>query len=143
MAQRTVEDQPDLTIPEDTIVRAQLKELKDKTIEWTDKQTREKKSAVLTEWWWEVTTGQYEGRKVKGECDAGVTNHPRNRFRLWAEALLDRELDAEMAFDDEDLIGLSADLTVKHRHYEKNGEQRVIEEVDEVIPISGSSDIPF
>lgn len=143
MAQRTVEDQPDLTIPEDKIVRAKLTELKDKTIEWQDKQTKEQKSAVLTEWWWQVTSGEYEGRKVKGECDAKVTNHPRNRFRQWAEALLNRQLDADMAFDDEDLIGLSADITVKHREYEKNGEKRVIEEIDEVMPISGSQDVPF
>lgn len=142
MTQRTVEDQPDLTIPEDHIVRGKLMELKDKTIEWT--KNGEKKEATLTEWWWEVQGGEYAGRKLKGECDAKVSNHPRNRFRQWAEALLNRSLDANMAFDDEDLVGLQADITVKHRHYDKNGEDRIAEEIDEVMPIAGSdSGVPF
>lgn len=144
MAKRTVEDQPDLTIPEDTIVRAKLLEIKDKTIEWVDKQTKEKRSATLAQFWWQVTEGEYRDRKVRLECDARITNHPNNRFRQVAESLLGRELPAGIEIDDEDLVGLSADISIAHETYEKNGEQRVAEKVDEVMPISGMSDeVPF
>lgn len=142
MAKRTVEDEPDRTIPEDTIVRGKLVQLEDKPIKWKDKQTGEDREATITEWWWEIQSPEdYENRKVKGSCNAKVTNHPSNRWRLWAEALLGRELDANMTLDDDDLIGLVADLTVSHRP-SKDGE-RVFEEVDEVIPVSADNNIPF
>lgn len=150
MPQYVVEEVPDLTIPEDTIIRAKLLEIKDKTIEWRDKQTGEPRSAVLLEWWWEPTGDEWvlpDGRKrrVKGECDARLSNHPGNKFRTWAEALLNRELTVEMKLDTEDLVGLQADITVKHRTFKgKTGEDRTIEEVFEVFPLAGSSDdLPF
>lgn len=142
MGKRTVEDEPDRTIPEDTIVRGKLVQLEDKNISWKDKQTGEDREATITEWWWQIQSPEdYENRKVKGSCTAKVTNHPSNRWRLWAEALLGRELDANMTLDDDDLVGLVADLTVFHRA-SKDGE-RVFEEVDEVIPVSAEADIPF
>ena len=144
-----VEDEPDRTIPEDTILRAVLAEVKEKEIEWVDKRTGEQKSATLLEWWFEVTStaedGLYRGRKVKGECDAKLTNHPGNRFRNWSEALLGRELSLGTGVDPEDdLVGLQCDITVKHRTYTKNGEERTIEEIDEVISVtSWDDDVPF
>lgn len=146
----TVEDEPDRTIPEDTILRARLVDVKEKTINWKDKRTNEAKSADLLEWWFEVTDdrvedGLYKERKIKGECNAKLTNHPGNRFRLWAEAILGRELPVGKGVDPvDDLVGLSCDITVKHREYEKNGERRIAEELDEVMPISGTDDdVPF
>lgn len=150
MGSYTVEDEPDRTIPEDLILRARLESVGEKVIEWNDKKTGEPKSATLLEWWWKVTDdrvddGLYEGRKVKGECNAKLTNHPGNRFRLWSEALMGRELPVGKGVDpEEDLTGLSADITVKHRQYQKNGETRVIEEIDEVMPITSmDDDVPF
>lgn len=153
MVRAVVEDQPDRTIPEDTLLRATLVEVTDKTIEWKDRQTGEDKSAVLLEWWFKITDnkvedGLYEGRKVKGETDAKITNHPNNRFRSWAEALLGRDLPVGAGIDtDDDLVGLSCLISVRHRDYtNKQGEKRVAEDIDEVLPLSGGimdDDVPF
>lgn len=142
-----VEDEPDRTIPEDTILRGVLEEVSEKDIEWTDKGTGEKKSATLLQWWFRITDkrddGLYEGRKVRAECDARLTNHPGNRFRNIAEALIGRELALGTEIDpQDDLVGLPADLTVSHRKYEKNGEERIAEQVDEIIAVSGDEQ-PF
>lgn len=150
MGKYTVEDEPDRTIPEDTILRAALVEVNEKTIEWKDKRTGEDKSADLLEWWWEITDdrvedGLYKGRRIKGECNAKITNHPGNRFRNWSEALLGRELGVGQGVDpQDDLVGLSADITVKHREFQRqNGEKGIAEELDEVLSITNSDDVPF
>lgn len=132
-----VEDAPDLTIPEDTIIRARLNEISDKTINWTDRNTNEQKSSVLLEWKWEVVAeGQYKGRKLRGECDAKISNHPRNKFRAWAESLLGRELPMGMGIDTDDLVGLVADISIAHRADRKDPSKKY-EYVDEVIPVNG------
>lgn len=152
MVKAQVEDEPDRTIPEDTLLKAELVETKDKTIEWADRATGEKKSAVLVEWWFRVTDrdvnqGLYEGRRVKGETDSKITNHPNNRFRNWAEALLQRELPVGAGVDtDEDLVGLPCIISVRHRPYthKTTGEERIAEEIDEVMPLDGmGDDVPF
>jgi hypothetical protein len=150
MPSAKVEDQPDLTIPEQTLIRARLSEVKEKRIEWVDKATKEEKSATLWEWWFEVTDetvggGMYKGRKLKGETDSKLTNHASNRARSWSEALLGRELPVGAGIDtDEDLVGLSCVLSVKHRPYTtKNGEPRTAEDIDELLPADGMDDVPF
>lgn len=150
MGKYTVTEEKDRTIPEDTIVRARLVEIGEKTINWTDKQTGEAKSADMLEWWFEVIDdrvkdGLFKGRKIKGECDARLTTHPRNTFRHWVEALLGRDLPQGVEIDpEEDLVGLVADITVKHREYVKNGEKRIAEDIDEVIGVQTSEDdVPF
>lgn len=137
--QFTTEDAPDLTLPEDKIFRAQLKEMKIHTFKWTDRKVSppEEKEGSTLQWWWEVTsTDEYNGRKVKGECDPKISNHPRNRFRQWAEALLGREIPVGMMVDSDDLVGLTADITVKHRADKKDASKKY-EEVDDVIPVGG------
>jgi hypothetical protein len=149
MPRSVVEDQPDLTIPEDTIVKATLQEVKEKLIEWKDRATQEDRSKILWEWWFEVTDdtvaeGKYRGRRLKGETDSKLTNHAGNRARNWAEALLGRELPVGAGIDtDEDLVGLSCTLTVRHREYEKNGEKRIAEDIDEIMSSDGYADVPF
>lgn len=129
-------------IPEGEIVRARLEALTEKTIQWTDRDTRQQKQAKILEWNWKVTKGQFAGELVKGSCDAKLTNSEGNRFRQWAEALLQRELTVDNALDTDDLVGLSADIQIGHKPSKKTG--RVFPEVVEVIPISGSSDdVPF
>lgn len=136
-----VEDAPDLTIPEDTIVRARLEEIKEHRFEWTDKKTGERKEGHMLQWWWEVTAeNEYNGRKIKGECDAKISSHPRNRFRGWAETLLGRELPPGMPIDTDDLVGLSADISIRHDK-DKKDPSKVYERVDEVIPITGAFDV--
>lgn len=143
----TVEDAPDLTIPEDTILRARLNDISDKTLNWKDRKTGEDKSSVILEWAWEVVgEGEYKGRTVKGTCDAKISNHPNNKFRVWAESLLGRELPMGMGVDTDDLIGLVADISVGHRPDRKDPAKKW-EFVDEVIPVSGGftvdSEPPF
>lgn len=113
----TTVDEPDLTLPEDSIHRAKLMELKLKTIEWTV--GNEKKSNQILEWWWEITSTrlgpQYVGRRVKGECKPYLSNHDGNRFRSWAEALMNRTLPVGMDIETDDLIGLDAEIVIGHR----------------------------
>lgn len=141
--QFTVEDAPDLTIPEDTIVRARLSEIKLHSFTWTDYKDKDQpgvpvqKEGTVLQWWWEVTANnEYKGRRVKGETDAKITNHPRNKFRAWAETLLGRELPAGIAIDVDDIVGLSADISIGHKADKKDPSKKY-EYVDEVIPITG------
>lgn len=138
--QFTVEDAPDLTLPEDKIFRAKLLEIKEKTFTWTDTKVNppEERVSTVLQWWWEVrSSDEYSGRKVKGECDAKISNHPRNRFRQWAEALLQRELPVGMGIDVDDLVGLVADITVRHKPDKKDPSKK-FEEVDEVMPVTAT-----
>jgi hypothetical protein len=140
------EDEPDLTIPEDSIVRARLNEIKLRTFEWTDRKTNEQKSGEALEWWWEITSNalgsQYVGRKVKGQCNPKITNRDGNRFRMWSEALLQREIPVGMEIDTDDLVGLEAEIVVGHKP-DKKDPGKVWEEVTDVAPLSdGSYDEP-
>lgn len=134
------EDAPDLTLPEDKIFRAQLKEMKIHEFSYTDYKVSppELKTAQTLQWWWEVQSGdEYQGRKVKGETDVKISNHPRNRFRMWTESLLGREIPVGMSVDVDDLVGLTADITVRHKPDKKDPSKKY-EEVDDVIPVGGS-----
>lgn len=139
--QFVVEDAPDLTLPEDKIFRAQLVEIKEHSFTWTDRKENPpvERTATTLQWWWQVkSSDEYNGRKVKGECDPKLSNHPRNRFRMWAEALLQRELPLGMQIDSDDLVGLTADITVRHRPDKKDPSKKY-EEVDEVMPVTSTS----
>ena len=141
-----VEDQPDLTIPEDTICRAKLVDLKKHTFDWTDYKDKErpgqpvKKVGETLQWWFEVTEGQHKERRVKLETRCKITNHPRDKFRLTAETLLGRELPYGTRINTDDLVGLSADISVKHRA-DKKDPSKFYEEVDEVMPITHAFDV--
>lgn len=135
------EDVPDLTLPEGRIFRATLTEMKLHTFSWTDYKDPDspgipvQKEGSTLQWWWEIkSSDEFNGRKVKGECGPRLSNHPNNRFRQWAEALLHREIPAGMAIDSDDLVGLTADIAVRHRA-DKKDPNRKFEEVDEVLPV--------
>lgn len=125
---------PDLTIPEDTFVKAQLVELKPREMKWNDKVTGLPQSKQRIEWWWQITSPEtYAMRRIKGECDAEIK--VGSQFHTWAEALLDRTVPIGMPIDTDDLIGLNGELTVSHRK-SKDG-TRTFEQVDIVMPSSG------
>ena len=114
------------------------------TFTWTDRKVSppEQKESSTLQWWWEVqSTDEYNGRKVKGECNPQLTDNPNNRFRKWAEALLQREIPAGMGLDSDDLVGLTADITIRHRPDKKDPDKKW-EEVDEVIPVTSLTDEP-
>jgi hypothetical protein len=139
-----VEDQPDLTIPEDTIVPARLDEIKIHEFTWTDYKDKDnpgkpmQKTSQVFNWWFEVTGGEYKGRRVKGQTDLRLSNHPRNKFRMWAEALLGRDLPVGMKIDTDDLVGLACELSIKHKADKKDASKKY-EEIDEVMPLDGGA----
>lgn len=110
------EDEPDLTIPENTVARARLEKLDHHTFDWTDRQTGEMKTSSKLVWTWRILStnadGDYAGRTVRGECKAKLSNRDDNRFRAWTEALINQEIPVGMRIDTDDLIGLSADVVI-------------------------------
>ncbi len=133
----TNEDEPDLTIAEDTICRAILEDVKVRTFTWNDRKTGEEKEGTSLDWWWKVTQcplgPEFIGRKIKGECSTKMTNRDGNKLRAWSEALLHREIPVGMAIDTDDLIGLEADIVVGHRPDRKEP-GRIWEFVSDVAP---------
>jgi hypothetical protein len=142
MGQYTVEEDDFKAIPEDTFVSAKLMEMNNKSFPYTDKKTREEKIAEKVEWWFQITDGEHEGRRIKGETWAQITSNPNNKFRSWVEALLQREITPGFTFTDDDLIGLPCSLTVKHVVGGKDND-RIYENVDEVIPATTSFEPAF
>jgi hypothetical protein len=97
-------------IPEGTLLKATLVGLESK--HFPARNPGEEGFTKLN-WEWEITEeGDYKGMKVKGECSAFLSDHPENRFRNWAEALLQRPLDLGQVLDESDLVGLPALITV-------------------------------
>ncbi len=140
------EDEPDLTLPEDSIHRARLDELKMRSFDWTDKDGVKQTTTIL-EWWWRVVAtnlgDEYVGRRVKGECPPKLSNRPGNRFREWAEVLLGREIPVGMKLESDDLVGLEADIVIGHQQ-DKKDKDKVWERVTDISPAIGSSaDVPF
>lgn len=131
----TVEHVEDLTIPEDTLLRAQLIEIKLREFEFT--RDGEKKTGRVFAWWFEVTQeGKWKGRKVSGETDARITDHPRNKLRQWAETLLGRELGEGVQLNTDDLLGLPAEISIRHEKDRKDP-AKFYERVDELLPVTG------
>jgi hypothetical protein len=134
------EDEPDLTLPEDSIHRARLEEIKLRTQQYVDRKTGEDKEFQSLEWWWEITSTrlgpEYVGRKVKAECNPKLSNRGDNRFRNWAEAILNRQIPVGMAVDTDDLVGLEADIVIGHRR-DKKDHNKVWEFVSDVAPTEG------
>lgn len=138
--QFVTEDEPDLTLPEDSIHRARLEEIKLHEFPWTDKKTGEEKTGQTLQWWWVITSTrlgpEFIGRKVKGECNPKLSNRGDNRFHNWAEAILDRQIPVGMAIDTDDLVGLEAEIVIGHRTDRKDP-KKTWEFVSDVAPVEG------
>lgn len=146
------EEQPDLSLSEEKIYRAVLQSIEPREIRWTPKDGKNagiEQSKLLLEWWWEVqdeeTRNPADGayRRVKGTCEARLTNHPDNRFRNWAEAILQREVPVGMNLDTDDLTGMRADITIK-KVPDRRDPAKLWEEVAEIMPAFDaiSQDVP-
>lgn len=144
----TTEEERDLTLPDDSIHGARLLEVKEREFEFRDRDSGQLKTGTTLEWWFEVTRpgagldDEYIGRRVRGECRPRITTRPGNRFREWAEALLDRPIPAGMAIDIDDLIGLPCEIVIGHRHDRKDA-TKVYEEVVGVLPAGPSASDPW
>ena len=116
-----------------TIHAAKLLDVTPQDINWTDKASGEAKTATLLKWKWEILEGDYAGKWVFGSCDARLSTHPKNAWRNWSETLLGREIPPGMPLDTDDVVGLSANISIKHRP-DKKDPSKVYVEVDEVMP---------
>jgi hypothetical protein len=102
----TVEHQ--VEIPENTLLRATLKDL-----EVRDIPKRDGGSFQRLKWVFEITqAGDYFGKTVTADTSAYLSDSPENQFRNWAEALLGRPLDLGTVLNESDLIGLPALITI-------------------------------
>lgn len=138
-----VEHEPDLSIPEDTIVRAVVAQIKKEVVPYVDKKTGEDKEFAKLVWWFEVTAPEYTApdgtrRRIKGETDVRITDHPRNRFRQWAETLLGRELAFGVGVSLSDLTGLPCDITIA-KEPDRKDPKKFWDRVDEVLPVVSTS----
>ena len=146
--QYVTEEEKDLTLPVDSIHRARLLEVKERTFDFTDRNDGSLKTSTNLEWWFEVTRPgsgldeDYIGRRVKGECRPKLSSRPGNRFREWAEALLDCDIPVGMVIDIDDLVGLEAEIVIGHRKDRKDP-NKVWEEVVGVLPAGPSEEPPF
>jgi hypothetical protein len=134
------EHEEDLTLPEETFFRMRVTDIQTEDVPYTDKKTGEAKSFRKMTWWFEVTEqGKYVGRSLKGELtgpNAKLSSHPNNKFRQWAEAILDRDIPVGFQLSRDDLIGLQCKVSVRHEKGWKDPSQ-VFEVVDEVVPAGG------
>lgn len=142
----TVEEEAEVRFPDDSIHRARLLEIKLRTFTWTDRDGQEREGQSL-DWWWEIVStnygDQFIGRKVKGECNAKITSRSDNRFRIWAGALLNRDIPIGMVIDTDDLTGLEADIVIGYRQDRKD-KTKSWAQVTDVAQVTGSDfDPPF
>lgn len=135
------EVQKSTQIPEGQILKARLEDFDVKTIPFNDKKTGEAKEFSKIEWDFLVIDGEFQGTHVRGETSAYLTDHPDNKFRNWAEALLNRSLSLSDVIDETDLVGASALITVKYVADRKDDEKKW-RRVDDVIPLD-ADEPPF
>lgn len=144
MAHGTVEHEEDRTLEEGVYYAATLVEVKEDTIKWNDKKTGEPKERDRLQWVFELddmTLADPEkgfARRVYGDTDAKLSNHPANKWRAWGQAILGEEFDVGRNVETDDWLGLPCMLSIRKTPPGKNG--RVYDEVDEVLPASGVRD---
>lgn len=129
-------------IPADELLVATLRAVEKKTVNYNDKFTGEPKSFDKLEWTFEITEGEFAGRRLRGQTDAYISTHPSNRFRPWAEAMLGMELQPGVKFTVGDLIGKRCEISVVHVPSRKDPE-KLWEQIDEVLPVEARETIPF
>lgn len=129
-------------IPTNTLLRASLKDLEVKEIPFTDRKTGEQKSFTKLNWIFEITQqGEFQGKTVRAETSAFLSDHPENKFRSWAEALLNRPIGLGDVLNEQDLIGLPALITVGYEADRKDPSKkfRRVEDVMSLDPSGGFS----
>lgn len=140
------EDEPDLTLPRDSIHRARLVSITSRDV--TNSSTN--KTSTWLRFTWEITVPgdglgyEYIGRRVSGECFAKMSNRDGNKLREWSEAILGREIPVGMTVDTDDLVGLEAEIIIDHEQDRKDA-KKVWERVSAVLPIADrqSAEPPF
>lgn len=140
MPQATLKEEPKWRLPADIPLPAVLNEVKEERKQGT---SRAGKPYDFTQWTWEfqIADGEYQGIKVWADTDAAFTNHPENRVRQYAEALLGAELELGMGLDTDDLIGLPCEIVVANETYENaKGETKYITPITQIYPAGTTID---
>lgn len=143
MGKYAVTDAEAELIPEETFVPAELVKVEEgKKIHW--KEDGVPKEAEIMEWHFKVIDGQWSGQIVKGSCDPFISNHEANKFRLWSEGLLGRDLVVGEEVDPQDLIGLKGEITVTHKPGKGAKSDRIYVNLEDVAPLDPDRDpVPF
>lgn len=132
------EVQHQVDIPAGKLLRAQLDDLEVKTIPFADKKTGEQKEFQKLKWVFRITEdNEFKDKIVTAETSAFLSDSPDNQFRNWAIALLQRDINQGDVLNEQDLIGLSALITVKLEADYKDP-QKKWRRVDDVLSLSPS-----
>lgn len=133
------EVQHQVTLPENTFLRAKLTSLEERVIPYTDKSSGEQKTFSRLNWTFEITEeGEFWGKEVRAETPAFLSDAPHNAFRNWSEALLQRPLDLGQVLNESDLIGLSGLVTIGYET-DRRDPAKKWPRVAEVIPLDPNS----
>lgn len=107
-------------IPEDTVLRAVLLELKPKTK--TNKDKTEEYQRLDWKFRVEDPSSEFDGRVIYGDTARTFVRHENCKLYAWAQMLLGLEFPPGFKFDDQSLIGQVARIVVGARKYTKQGE---------------------
>lgn len=119
-------------IPDGAIFEAQCVSVRQITEKFVDKETgkpvdrMEFKFVIQDE-------GDFEGRPVWGKTSLNFTQNDNCKLRHWAEEILATEFPVDYRLDTDILQGNFCRIAVGAREYEKNGENRVANYVDDVL----------
>lgn len=155
MPKARMKDEDEYALPEDTLLRARLDSVEEKTITFfykahhkavTEGKAKEGDQGEIHKWVWKFTIldGDYAGLGAWGETETYLSSHANNKVRQWAEALRDAPFTVGEGLDTDDLLGLSCVLTVRHDppRPKRDGGMFYGSPVDSVFPASAMADVP-
>jgi hypothetical protein len=119
MPKTTNTEESEYALPAEEPLPARLDSVEVKTINFEKKDGHGNKTGVMDSfdkwvWTFKITGGDYAGLKAYGETEDRMSTRADNKVRAWAEALLGKTFDVGEGLDTDDLIGLSAIVTVRH-----------------------------
>lgn len=76
----------------------------------------------------------WDGFHYTGEVFARLSDHPDNQFRLWIESLLGHPIPAGYEVDTNNFEGMNCRVAIGYRTYEKNGQERWANYVEDILP---------
>lgn len=141
-------EESEYLVPENHILPCRLEKVEVKEFPSKDRDTKQPlynpdgspQMYQKWEWTFRVSDGEYQGVTLSGLTQPYISNHANNRVRQWAETLLGvSEWEEGRGIDTDDLIGLPAAVTAKHRPPtpKKNGDGMFFpHEIEDVFPAS-------
>lgn len=117
-----------VTIPEGTLLSAQLEEVELRTFEW------EGKDIEKLRWNFLIIDEDYTNKKINGETSNTFTNHPNCKAMKWAMALSGRTFEEGEELDTDDLMGLKGIIAVVNK---KGKDDRIWHNVGDVFAAKG------